>query len=141
MSSNKPAMGRNSTPNRPQHFSRKGLVGLLSALSQDRSLMQSMPLPYNSCHVLGSPKQGLLLMIKVLHHLVYIYMHYSFVYYTTKFPMLLVYRVYIKSCRISIINSISPCDSHGSSPRRFSKRLAGSSPVRSPVISSSCQAL
>ena len=39
------------------------------------------------------------LMMDILHELVYVYM-----YYTTRLPMLLVYEVFKRSCRISIIN-------------------------------------
>ena len=42
----------------------------------------------------------LLLMIEILHHLIYTYL-----YYTARIPTLRVYEVYIKSCRISTINS------------------------------------
>ena len=46
---------------------------------------------------------NILLIIDILHHLIYLYM-----YYTTTFPMSLVYVVYIKACSISIINSRGP---------------------------------
>ena len=52
----------------------------------------------------------LLLMIEILHHLMYkdSYIHFLFMYYTTRNPILLVYKVHIRLRRISIINSRSP---------------------------------
>ena len=49
------------------------------------------------------------LMIKILHHpiSIYIYIYICVLYCTTRFPMVSVYKVYIKSCRISIISSLT----------------------------------
>ena len=45
-------------------------------------------------------------MIEILHDLIYIHM-----YYTSRIPILLVYEVYIRSFRISTINSIVDLES------------------------------
>ena len=51
-----------------------------------------------------APLNGdLLLMIEILHHLVYVDM-----YCATRNPMVLLYTVYIRSCRISVIHSRVP---------------------------------
>ena len=43
-------------------------------------------------------------MVEILHDLMYIHIY---VYHTTRIPILLVYEVYLRSCRISTINSSS----------------------------------
>ena len=44
-------------------------------------------------------------MIDILHHIISVYTCNCYMYYTTRDPILLVFEVYIRSCRISIINS------------------------------------
>ena len=47
-------------------------------------------------------RTSLRLMIEIPYHLIYIYVY---MYYTTRIPTLVVYEVYITSCKIPIINS------------------------------------
>ena len=63
-------------------------------------------------------------MMEILHHLIYtckyLYM-YIYVHYTTRVPVLVVYEAYIKSCRISSINSKSHGLPSAGNPPRFGK--------------------
>ena len=47
-----------------------------------------------------------LLMIEILHQLICIYIYIMYICYTTRIPISLVYGVYIRSCRLYIINRI-----------------------------------
>ena len=60
------------------------------------------------------------LMIEILRDLVYVYM-----YYATRIPMLLVHKVYTRSCRVSIVYS----SSLGHNQYRQRKELGNSNPL------------